>query len=217
MRLSVLALAALIPLLAACSTKTDVAVVDAAQAQLTPTVTSYQAMSFAPVANPSSQFGPIGAGDPVYDFGYYGRSYYKAIELPRSDADYVLEVTSEIFVPEGRSQFHLFFPSFVFLDAAKNAVPVVANQAPFVTLDDEGYRRTIRFILRHDTKARYVVIYASRDMIVSGEELPFGSSGGVVPVGGLFIPTGAPRAMVKGSQEGKLGITIRSPESLVKE
>ncbi|MGV8998579.1 MAG: hypothetical protein ACOH12_16685 [Parvibaculaceae bacterium] len=210
MRFRVLAFTVLLPLLSAC-THTDVAVVDAAQAQMTPTVASYQAMAFTPVANPSTQYGPVGAGDPVYDFGYYGRSYYKAIELPRAATDYVLEVTSGMFVPAGKSQFHMFFPNFVFLDANRKPVPVVANQAPFFDFgEDDNFKRTIRFVIKPDTKARYVVIYASRDMIVNGEEVSYGS-GGMVYVGGLFIPTGGPRFLIKGSQDGTIGITIKEP------
>jgi len=211
MKISILILALSLPFLAACDHTTNPAIVDATQAQLIPTVSNYQAMTFMPLANPSTRVEDIGAADPVFDFGNDGKSYYKAFKLPRSDKPYAIEVCTYTTHPGRGTYFRIFLPSFVFLNEAKEPTSLPEYQGPsYVNGDETFIQRYVQFLIKPDTKARYMIVYTSRESQLNGVMATYGQPG-VAYAAGLFIPVSGPKAALKGSPDGKIGVTIKEP------
>ncbi len=208
----------LLPLLAACDHTTDMAEVEAMQTQMTPTVASYEAMSFTKLSYPASEPVSVTAETPVFDFGGDGRSHVVALEIPQRSDVITIDIRTDSAFPCRNCAMRTFFPKVVLLDADKKPLASPMLQGPFYTYGENG-----AYLFRHvwldvapAMRAHYAVIYTTRSLIAAGEEAVYGGPG-VAMAGPLFIPIGGQRAAVKGSPTGKILIVLRTPGPPVTE
>tara|TARA_R110000868_G_scaffold139488_4_gene354369 strand:+ start:2820 stop:3479 length:660 start_codon:yes stop_codon:yes gene_type:complete len=212
MRLSHFALTLLLPLCAACATAAEkedfVTPLIEAQKSLKPTVESYEAMNFALLSNPSSTELDIKAGDPTFDFGENGVSYFRAIELPVTETSYQFTV-SNVNILYGCYPCHRgnFLAEIQFLDASKKPINETDRQRYWGTIDNQ-YTRFITASVRPTMKARYAVIHTTQKALMDGEGGSMNTGSGVAPVGSLFIPVPAPHVDTNGVPVGRIKITI---------
>lgn len=201
----------LLPLLGACVPKVDMAQADAARATMKPTVTTFDALTFMPVTYPSESPMNVTIADPVYDFGSDGLSYLKAIELPKVDTPYVLDVVSDR-ISYGCFPCHpgIFVPKLLFLDAAKKPLAQQPVGRPAYTNPDHRHMTTD---MAPGTSPRYLIIYTTGDALGQGEEAG-GNEWGVAPAGPLFVPVPPMRLHLSGTPIGSIAVILRAPNSL---
>ena len=205
----------LLPLVAGCNKGIDMAPAMTAWQDMTPSVTSFDEMKFTPVQVPAVVADTFAVGNPVFDFGSDGTSYFRAYALPEAASPYVLEVTSD------RAQYSCvpctmgtLMPDVLLLDADKKPIGKAAFQKPAVDYGDgEGLRRYVWTTITPEMGARHVVVYTPRASIGREETGYIAGGGGVAYAGGLFIPVPGPYYKSTGMPIGSMRFVLRLPES----
>lgn len=201
----------LLPLIAGCAPRLDMATAQASYSALKPTVASYDAMNFTPLSYPSVMPSSVTVADPAFDFGKDGTSYFKAYELPQRDAPYQVAVSMGKFaygcMPCSTG---LFVARVTLLDAAKKPVAVEMKGPVYYDATSTRWRQDW-FDVTPAMNARYLIIHTTRDDIARGDDEDRSRGASVAPVGGLFIPIPGGQTVVHadGSPIGPISVALR--------
>lgn len=211
MTIRTLLLLVLLPLVGGCIKGEDLQPALAARQTLAPTVRSFEDMEFKAVPELTNNYGTFAVGDPVFDFGEDGLSYFRAFALPVSKKPYILEATSD------RVQYNcapctlgIVRPDVLLLDAEKKPLPKIEWPEPYIDISAGKTRRYMTATITPEMGARYAVLYAPRKYIGQEEvgwvqmgHANFASADTILP-----IPL-RPRYWATGTPIGPMGFVLR--------
>jgi hypothetical protein len=204
-----------LPLVAGCNKGVDMTPAMTAWQSMKPTVTSFEEMPVKPVQVPAAVAETFAVGDPIFDFGSDGTSYFRAYALPETSSSYVLEVTSDrVQYSCAPCTMGVLMPDMLLLDADRKPIRKATFSDQVVGQADDKLRRYVWTTITPEIGARYAVVYTTRASVGRKETGFVKGSSGVAYAGGIFFPLPAgPYYRSTGMPIGPMRFVLREPGS----
>jgi hypothetical protein len=171
-------------------------------------------LPFEPLAFPTEIEFSIDAKSPLFDFGPYGRSYFKAFELPATTEDYRFVVRSYA-LRDGILGVAMYFPLVTFLDAEKRPLATSTRQnldfsgGGFFDEPTEPGRLQYATIVTARSPARYVIVHTSRNLIEFGGQASLAGMVELAANSMIYVPVpSAGPIQMEGSPVGRLKLRL---------
>ena len=215
MKIRVLVGLLLVTLVAGCNKGVDMTPAMTAWQGMAATVTSFEQMNFTSVQVPATVSETFAVGDPIFDFGGDGTSYFRAYALPETSSPYVLEVTSDrVQYSCAPCTMGTLMPDVLLLDTDKKPIRKIALSEQIVSQAGDKLRRHVWATVPPETGARYAVVYTARASVGRKETGFVKGGGGVAYAAGIFFPLpSGPYYSSTGMPIGPMRFVLREPGS----